>query len=46
MSFNINDYIDVAERLRLTLEVYPQMTFQPANPLERYCYELQHRRLH
>ena len=39
MSFNIDDYIDVAERIRLAKEVYPQMTFQPANPLEPYRIE-------
>jgi len=36
MSFNMDDYVDVAERIRLVKELYPEATFRPANPLEPF----------
>lgn len=36
MSFNLDDYIDVAERIKLAKECYPEMSLQPANPLKPF----------
>ena len=36
MSFNMDDYVDVAERIRLAKETWPEMSFQPANPLKPF----------
>ena len=39
MSFNLDDYVDVAERIRLAKEQYPDMRLQPANPAVPYVIE-------
>jgi hypothetical protein len=39
MSFNMDDYVDVAERIRLAKELYPEMSLQPANPLAPFTIE-------
>jgi len=39
MSFNMDDYVDVAERIRLAKETYPDMRLQPANPAVPYVIE-------
>lgn len=39
MSFNMDDYVDVAERIRLAKEIYPDMRLQPANPAVPYVIE-------
>jgi len=36
MSFNMDDYVDVAERMRKTKEIYPEGVFRPANPNEPF----------
>ena len=36
MSFNMDDYVDVAERIRLVKEKYPDAVFQPSNPAKPY----------
>jgi hypothetical protein len=36
MSFAMDDYVDVAERIRLVKEKYPDAVFQPSNPAEPY----------
>jgi len=39
MSFNLDDYVDVAERIRMAKELYPDMRLQPANPAVPYVIE-------
>ena len=39
MSFNMDDYVDVAERIRMAKELYPDMRLQPANPAVPYVIE-------
>ena len=39
MSFNMDDYVDVAERIRLAKEMFPDMRLQPANPAVPYVIE-------
>ena len=39
MSFNMDDYVDVAERIRLAKEMFPEMRLQPANPAVPYVIE-------
>ena len=36
MSFNMDDYVDVAERIRVVKQMYPEAVFRPANPLEPF----------
>ena len=36
MSFNMDDYVDVAERMRKIKEMYPDSVFRPANPNEPF----------
>jgi hypothetical protein len=36
MSFNMDDYVDVAERIRLAKEIWPDLRFQPANPMKPF----------
>ena len=36
MSFNMDDYVDVAERIRMAKEIWPEMCLQPADPLKPY----------
>jgi len=39
MSFNLDDYVDVAERIRMAKEIFPDMRLQPANPAVPYVIE-------
>ena len=39
MSFDLSEYVDVAERIRLAKELYPEMSLQPANPLVPFTIE-------
>ena len=36
MSFNMDDYVDVAERIKRVKEQYPEAVFRPANPMEPF----------
>lgn len=36
MSFSMDEYVDVAERIRLVKEKYPDAVFQPSNPAKPY----------
>ena len=36
MSFNMDDYVDVAERIRVVKQMFPEAVFRPANPLEPF----------
>ena len=36
MSFNMDDYVDVAERIRVVKQQYPEAIFRPANPDEPF----------
>ena len=36
MSFNMDDYVDVAERIKRVKEMYPEAVFRPANPMEPF----------
>ena len=36
MSFNMDDYVDVAERMRKIKEIFPEGVFRPANPNEPF----------
>ena len=36
MSFKMDDYVDVAERIRLVKEAHPEAVFRPANPMEPF----------
>ena len=36
MSFNMDDYVDVAERIKRVKEMYPEAVFRPANPTEPF----------
>ena len=36
MSFNMDDYVDVAERIRVVKQMYPEAVFRPANPMEPF----------
>ena len=36
MSFNMDDYVDVAERIKRVKEQFPEAVFRPANPLEPF----------
>ena len=36
MSFAMDEYVDVAERIRLVKEKYPDAVFQPSNPAKPY----------
>ena len=36
MSFNMDDYVDVAERIKRVKEQYPEAVFRPANPIEPF----------
>ena len=39
MSFDLSEYVDVAERIRMAKELYPEMSLQPANPLVPFTIE-------
>ena len=36
MAFNMDDYVDVAERIRLVKEQYPEAVFRPADPTQPF----------
>ena len=36
MSFAMDDYVDVAERIKRVKEMYPEAVFRPANPMEPF----------
>lgn len=36
MSFNLDDYIDVALRIKAAKDAWPEMSLQPANPLKPF----------
>ena len=39
MSFDLSEYVDVAERIKIAKELYPEISLQPANPSVPYVIE-------